>query len=95
MGKNFKTVRNWRPQKASKLLQQSFNIVDMSNILGRHVHNVKFVHLKSEVILFEALFFVAKTASVTDVFEIFDIVDNVETVDIVDTVEIIDIAEGQ
>ena len=33
-GKNFRTVRNSQPQNAPKDLQQSYNIVDTSNILG-------------------------------------------------------------
>ena len=48
-------------QKLQKRLQQSFEIVDMSNILGKHVHSVK-IHknLISGIDLF------AKNPSVTD-----------------------------
>ena len=35
MGRNFKTIRDWRPQEVTKQIQQSFNIVDTSNILGK------------------------------------------------------------
>ena len=39
IGKNFKSFRKWRPQKHKKLFQQI--LVDMSNILGKHVYSVK------------------------------------------------------
>ena len=41
LGNNFKNVRNWRPQMPPKQNQQSFKIVDMSNIHGKHVHRIK------------------------------------------------------
>ena len=67
LGKNFKSVQNWRLQKPQKQFQQNFNIVDMSNVLGKHVCSVKIKRNLSWGISF----FFAKTASVLDVFEIF------------------------
>ena len=45
-----KNIRNWRPQIPK--CQQSFNIMDKSNINGKHVHSVK-----PEDISFRVLFF--------------------------------------
>ena len=64
IGKNFKSFRKWRPQKHKKLFQQI--LVDMSNILGKHVYSVK---IRRNLI--RGIVFCAKAASVTDVFEIF------------------------
>ena len=55
-----------RALKAQKQFQQIFNIVDTSNILGKHVYSVK---IRRNLI--RGIVFCAKAASVTDFFEIF------------------------
>ena len=52
-------------QNGRKQFQQSFNIVDMSNIHGKHVQSVKTCRN-----LIRGIVFLTNTASVTDVFEI-------------------------
>jgi len=41
VGNNFKKCPELTSQNAQNQFQQSFNIVDMSNIHGKHVHNFK------------------------------------------------------
>ena len=65
MGNNFKKCPELTAQNAQNQFQQSFNIVDMSNIHGKHVHSVK-----TWWNLILGIVFLAQTASVPDVFEI-------------------------
>ena len=65
MGNNFKKRPELTAQSARKQFQQSFNIMDMSNIHGKHVHSVKTWRN-----LIWGIVFSANTASVTDIFEI-------------------------
>ena len=64
-GNNFKKCPELTSQNAQNQFQQSFNIVDMSNIHGKHVHSVK-----TWWNLIRGIVFLAQTASVPDVFEI-------------------------
>ena len=63
LGKNFKTVRSWRPQNAQKQLLQSFNIVYTSNKIRKQLLRVRIQWNQTLEVIF-----LAKTASVSEVF---------------------------
>ena len=64
-GNNFKKRPELTAPNAQNQFQQSFNIVDMSNIHGKHVHS-----FKTWWNLIRGIVISAKTASVPDIFEI-------------------------
>ena len=68
MGNNFKKRLELQAPSVQKQIQQSFNIMDMSNIRGKHVHSVK--SWRNHI---RAIVFSTKTASVTDFFKIIAI----------------------